>query len=55
MNDTVKNIADATAIGVAGAAFVEWMPPVAALVSAINIGLRTYEWIEHRWRKGNQT
>jgi hypothetical protein len=46
--ETVKHTGDGLAAFVTIASVVEWLPPLAALLTIIWTALRIYEWVEGR-------
>lgn len=49
MTDHMKTTVDISSLLVAWAAFVEWLPALAALMSIIWTGIRIYEWGKRKW------
>ena len=49
--ETAKHVADVAAGAVVVATLMAWLPPIAALMTALYTGLRIYEWFEKRRRK----
>ena len=47
MTDHIKTTVDISSLFIAWAALIDWLPALAALMSAIWSGIRIYEW----WRK----
>lgn len=47
MSDEIKTAADVSSLLIAGAALIEWLPALAALMSIVWTGIRIYEW----WKK----
>lgn len=48
MNDHSKHIIDWIAVGAAFSAVAGWLPPIAALMSIIWLGIQMYD----RWKRG---
>jgi hypothetical protein len=49
MGENVKHAADATAAVAAFGALVQFLPPLASLLTIIWMSLRIYDWFEARW------
>jgi hypothetical protein len=49
-HDAVKITLDGAAIGAAIGAIAGWLPPIAALMSIIWLGMQMYDWIQKKRR-----
>ena len=50
MNGKTGNALDLTAFGAAGAVWVDWLPPIVAILSIIWLTIRICDWIYARFK-----
>ena len=52
LNQPAKQILDGLSVSAVVATLLQWLPPLAAVLTIIWTSLRIYEWIENRIKKG---
>lgn len=49
--ENMKHVADACSYGIGAACVMEWLPPVAALLSIIWLGIQIFDYVKKKkWR-----
>ncbi|MCC3607440.1 MAG: hypothetical protein JGK24_30490 [Microcoleus sp. PH2017_29_MFU_D_A] len=52
LGDNVKHIADGLAVAAAFGTLVQFLPPLASLLTIVWMSLRIYDWLEARFSGG---
>ena len=52
LGDNVKHIADGLAVAAAFGTLVQFLPPLASLLTIVWMSLRIYDWVEARFSGG---
>jgi hypothetical protein len=53
LGDNVKHIADGLAVAAAFGTLVQFLPPLASLLTIVWMSLRIYDWLEARFSGGH--